>query len=168
MDSFYEQHLYDDFGEIAEAVQKELDEYSSLRKKNQNIESIEDMQKVLESMPELKRKSANVTKHVTLLGEISKLIEARVLTEVSRVEQEITAKDNKGEHLRSVLEILGKNFDKFDKLKLAIIFCIRYEAETAAINTIKKKLLEEGIPMVRKRSQEIRNYRKWLILLTMS
>ncbi len=113
------------------------------------------MQKVLESMPELKRKSANVSKHVTLLGEISKLVEERTLTEVSRVEQDITAKDNKGEQLRSTLDVLGRPFDKFDKLRLAIIFCIRYESETAAVNTIKKKLLEEGIQLVHKLTTSI-------------
>lgn len=58
------------------------------------------MQKVLDSIPELRQKGGNVSKHVTLTCELSKLVEERDLMEISKIEQEIACKDNKNEHFR--------------------------------------------------------------------
>jgi len=145
-DNFFANHLTEDFGQLAESVRKELEEYSSVRKDKQKIDSIEAMQAVLDSMPELKRKSANISKHVTLTGEISKLVGERKLMEISRLEQEIAAKENKNEHFKSLMEILSQSYDKFDKLKLVLLFSLRYEADTASIYMLKDKLKAQGIP----------------------
>ncbi len=106
------------------------------------------MQAILDSMPELKKKSVNISKHVTLTGEISKLVGERRLMDVSRLEQEISAKENKNEHYKGLMEILSQNYDKFDKLRLALLFCLRYEHDTASIYTIKEKLKGQGLPQV--------------------
>ena len=106
------------------------------------------MQAVLDSMPELKRKSANISKHVTLTGEISKLVGERRLMDISRLEQEIAAKENKNEHFKSLMEILSQPYDKFDKLKLVLLFSLKYEADTASIYMLKDKLKAQGIPQV--------------------
>jgi len=39
-DPFFAAHLNEDFGQIAEAVKRELEEYSSSRAQNQKIDSI--------------------------------------------------------------------------------------------------------------------------------
>ena len=117
-------------------------------KNKEVIVNKEAMQAVLDSMPELKRKSANISKHVTLTGEISKLVGERKLMEVSRLEQEIAAKENKNEHFKSLMEILSQSYDKFDKLKLVLLFSLRYEADTASIYMLKDKLKAQGIPQV--------------------
>lgn len=41
------------------------------------IDSLEDMAKAVENIPELKRISGNLSKHVTLSMEVSKLVEER-------------------------------------------------------------------------------------------
>lgn len=43
-------------------------------------------------------------------------------------------------------EILNKNFDKVDKLRLVILFALRYETDTASISSLVKKLRDSGIP----------------------
>ena len=139
--------MYGNFGEIAAAIKKELDEFSHNRE-TQNLESIEEMQKVMESLPEMKKTSANLTKHLNLISELSRIIKDRQLTEISRLEQQICVKDNKSDHLKDLFEILEKPFDKYDKLKLAIIFCIRYENDKTALANVKKKLMQEGLPLV--------------------
>lgn len=144
-DHFFADHMYEDFGDFAESVKKELDDYSSVRKKNEKIESLNDMQKVLDSIPELKKKSTNISKHVTLTSELSKLVTERNLIDISKLEQEMTVKDNKNEHFKGVMDLLGKPYDKFDKLKLAIIYCLRYEDDQPTITLVKSKLKEEGL-----------------------
>jgi len=129
-------------------VKKELEEYSSTRTKNQKIDSIEAMQAVLDSMPELKRKSVNISKHVTLTGEISKLVGERQLMDVSRLEQEIAAKESKAEHFKALMELLSQNYDKFDKLRLVLLFSLRYEHDTQSVYMLKEKLRGQGLPQV--------------------
>ncbi len=51
----------------------------SLNRKNKvKIENLEDMQRALDSLPELKQQSNNIQKHVTLTCEISKIVDDRV------------------------------------------------------------------------------------------
>ncbi len=148
MDPFFEEHLYDDFGEIAEAVKIELQEYTALKEQNKNIESIEQMQRVLESMPEIKRKANNIGKHVNLVSEMSKLVSDRHLIDFSRVEQEMTVKESKTEHYKAVMELLMSEHDNYDKLRLALIYAIRYESDSQGIQNIKKGLESSGVSKV--------------------
>ena len=106
------------------------------------------MQAVLDSMPELKRKSVNISKHVTLTGEISKLVGERQLMDVSRLEQEIAAKESKAEHFKALMELLSQNYDKFDKLRLVLLFSLRYEHDTQSVYMLKEKLKGQGLPQV--------------------
>lgn len=106
------------------------------------------MQAVLDSMPELKRKSTNISKHVTLTGEISKLVGERKLMDVSRLEQDISAQDNKNDQFKALMEILSRDYDKFDKLRLVLLFSLRYEADTASLYMLKDKLKQQGLPQV--------------------
>jgi len=145
-DNFFEQNFAEDFGQLAESVRRELEEYTSVRQQSEQIDSIEKMQAILDSMPELKRKSANISKHVTLTGEISKLVTERALMEISKLEQEISAKDNKSDHFKQVMRILGQTYDKFDKLRLVLLFALKYETDSASIFMLKDKLKDQGLP----------------------
>ena len=111
--------MYADFGVLANNTNLALNEYSEYKKKHEKIETLgklikktwkniynnawtklEQMQRVLDSIPELRQKSGNVSKHVTLTCELSKLVEERDLMEISKIEQEIACKDNNNEHFR--------------------------------------------------------------------
>lgn len=78
--------MYENFGELAEGIKKEIEEYSASHKSASNITSLEEMQKIIDSMPEMKSRSNNVNKHVSLMNEISKLITERGLTDSSAIE----------------------------------------------------------------------------------
>jgi len=45
--------MFGNFGEVAEAVKDFIDSYSSSKKKDFKINSLEDMQSALDKMPEL-------------------------------------------------------------------------------------------------------------------
>ena len=64
-----------------------VDEFQVASKSNQKISTIADMQRFVENYPEFRAKSGNVSKHVTLMGELSRLIDERHLMQVSQVEQ---------------------------------------------------------------------------------
>jgi len=109
------------------------------------IETLDDMQRILDSIPELTRQSGNLTKHVTLSCEISTLVGESNLIDVSRVEQEMSCKDNKSAHFGMVLDILNKDYERLDKLKLVIIYALRYEEDAQGIQKLKDRLRSDPV-----------------------
>jgi len=55
-----------------------IDSITSNKKNTIKIENLEDMQRALDALPELKQHSSNVQKHVTLTCEISRIVDERV------------------------------------------------------------------------------------------
>ena len=74
-------------GDLGVAIKGMVDDFQVASKSNQKISTIADMQRFVENYPEFRAKSGNVSKHVTLLGELSRLIDERHLMQVSQVEQ---------------------------------------------------------------------------------
>jgi vacuolar protein sorting-associated protein 45 len=52
------------------------------------------MKRFIEEYPEFRKLSGNVSKHVTLVGELSRKVGAENLLEVSEVEQSLACNDN--------------------------------------------------------------------------
>ena len=77
-------------GDLGVAIKGMVDEFQAASKSNQKIQTIADMQRFVENYPEFRAKSGNVSKHVTLMGEMSRLIDERHLMKVSQVEQATT------------------------------------------------------------------------------
>lgn len=74
-------------GDLGVAIKSMVDEFQLSSKSNQNIQSIADMQRFLENYPEFRAKSGNVSKHVTLMSELGRIIDERRLMQVSQLEQ---------------------------------------------------------------------------------
>ena len=127
-DKFYEENIYQNFGELAINIQTYVDHYQQARQRTSKIESIEDMKKFIEGYPEFSQMAGNVSKHVTLTSELDNTIKGRSLLEVSEVEQDIACSENRSEHFRQVTEVLrNPNFNNLDKIKLVILYALRYE-----------------------------------------
>ncbi|KAK3260768.1 vacuolar protein sorting-associated protein 45 [Cymbomonas tetramitiformis] len=88
-DEFFKEHVHANYGDLGLAVKAMVDEFQLTSKSNQNISSIEDMQRFVENYPEFRAKSGNVSKHVAVLSELNRLIDARQLMQVSCTEQEL-------------------------------------------------------------------------------
>ena len=59
----------------------------SLAHSPEAINSISDMKKFVEEYPEFRKLGGNVSKHVALVGELSRLVEKHKLLDVGEVEQ---------------------------------------------------------------------------------
>jgi hypothetical protein len=64
------------------------------------IETVADMKRFVEEYPEFRRLGGNVTKHVTLVGELSRLVERDDLLAVSEVEQSLASQESHQADLR--------------------------------------------------------------------
>jgi vacuolar protein sorting-associated protein 45 len=58
------------------------------------------LDRFVEEYPELKKVGSNVNKHVTLVGELSRLVEERKLLEISELEQSLASNESHASDLR--------------------------------------------------------------------
>ena len=64
------------------------------------MESIADMKQFVEEYPEFRKLSSNVTKHVSLVGELSRRVGEDNLLDVSELEQSLACNDNHSNDLK--------------------------------------------------------------------
>ncbi|KAK6902765.1 hypothetical protein I203_108024 [Kwoniella mangroviensis CBS 8507] len=147
-DPFYSQNLFANFGDLGASISSYVTEYqqrnstlnpgTSAANSSNRIETVADMKRFIEEYPEFKKLSGNVTKHVTLVGELSKIVERDGLLEISEVEQSLASVESHASDLRSVQTLISSPKTRpANKLRLAILYALRYQ-----------KLIGNQIPQV--------------------
>eukprot|EP00298_Acanthocystis_sp_HF-20_P022499 c30459_g1_i1.p1 GENE.c30459_g1_i1~~c30459_g1_i1.p1 ORF type:complete len:583 (+),score=208.00 c30459_g1_i1:32-1750(+) len=127
-DDFFSNNFLTNFGDLGINIKELVDQYQSKHQSHQNIESIADMQRFVENYPEFRKLSGNVSKHVTVMGELSRLIEVGKLMECSELEQELACGDNHGESVRLMQSLLSdQSVSIQNKLRLVMLYALRYE-----------------------------------------
>jgi hypothetical protein len=77
-----------------------VEQYQVKTQTNMNIESITDMKRFVEDYPEFRKLSGNVSKHVTLVGELSRRVGEDNLLDVSELEQSLACNENHSNDLK--------------------------------------------------------------------
>lgn len=127
-DAFYANNIFMNYGEIGQNIKKLMDKFQETAKSHQKIESIADMKNFVDQYPQFKKLSGNVTKHVTVVGELSSMVNKYHLLDISEIEQEITSQNDHSSHLQSIRKLI--NNDKVrptDLVKLVILYTLRYQ-----------------------------------------
>ena len=93
-DPFFKKNMYLNFGDLGGNIKEYVEQYQSKTKSNAAIESIADMKRFVEDFPEFRKLSGNVSKHVTLVGELSRRVGADGLLDVSELEQSLVCNDS--------------------------------------------------------------------------
>eukprot|EP00922_Rhytidocystis_sp_ex-Travisia-forbesii_P072572 GHVS01108190.1.p1 GENE.GHVS01108190.1~~GHVS01108190.1.p1 ORF type:complete len:468 (+),score=86.50 GHVS01108190.1:1047-2450(+) len=144
-DTFYMENLMANFGELGISVKQYVDMYQQESKTKAQVESIEDMQKFVDQYPEFRKLSGNVSKHVGVIHELSRLVERDGLLEVSSVEQELACHSDREEHARAVMATLtSQRIPPMEKLRLVLLFALRYEHD-ASLREQKEQLRKSGV-----------------------
>ncbi len=127
-DNFFKENMYANYGDLGLAIKKLVDDFQTVSKINKQINSIEDMQKFVESFPEFRQHSGNVSKHVALMSELSQIINERSLMGVSQVEQEVACGSDQVFAYNSIMQQLSDPQVKpVECFKLVLLFALRYE-----------------------------------------
>ncbi|KAI5801726.1 Sec1-like protein [Peziza echinospora] len=126
-DPFFKTNMYLNFGDLGGNIKSYVDTYQQKTKSNMNIESIADMKRFVEEYPEFRRLSGNVSKHVTLVGELSKRVETDNLLEVSELEQSLACNDTHATDLKTLQKLLSSSDVPPDnKIRLVALYALRY------------------------------------------
>ena len=99
-DPFFKKNMYMNFGDLGGNIKEYVEQYQSKTKSTASIESIADMKRFVEEFPEFRKLSGNVSKHVTLVGELSRRVGEDSLLDVSELEQSLACNDNHASDLK--------------------------------------------------------------------
>ncbi|KAK2867829.1 hypothetical protein FQN49_003427 [Arthroderma sp. PD_2] len=129
-DPFFKKNMYQNFGDLGGNIKEYVEQYQSRTKTNMSIESISDMKRFVEDYPEFRKLSGNVSKHVALVGELSRNVGEHDLLNVSELEQSLACNDNHANDLKSLQRFIQSPTVTVDnKLRLVALYAIRYEKQ---------------------------------------
>ncbi|KAL4776177.1 Sec1-like protein [Aspergillus nidulans var. acristatus] len=129
-DPFFKKNMFQNFGDLGQNIKEYVEQYQVKTKNTMNIESIADMKRFVEDYPEFRKLSGNVSKHVTLVGELSRRVGEENLLDVSELEQSLACNDNHNSDLKTLQRIIqSPTVPPENKLRLVALYAIRYEKQ---------------------------------------
>ncbi|KAF8411675.1 hypothetical protein HHK36_004233 [Tetracentron sinense] len=130
-DAFFKANMYENFGDLGMNIKRMVDEFQQIAKSNQNIQTIEDMAKFVDNYPEYRKMHGNVSKHVMMVTEMSKIVEERKLMLVSETEQELACNGGQVAAFEAVMNLLNnESVTDIDRLRLVMLYALRYEKDS--------------------------------------
>ncbi|KAM3825097.1 vacuolar protein sorting-associated protein 45 isoform 2-T2 [Vipera latastei] len=132
-DEFYASNMYLNFAEIGSNIKNLMEDFQRKKpKEQQKLESIADMKAFVENYPQFKKMSGTVSKHVTVVGELSRLVSERNLLEVSEAEQELSCQNDHSRALQSIRRLLqNPRVTELDAVRLVMLYALRYERHSS-------------------------------------
>jgi hypothetical protein len=105
-DPFFQAHYLATFGDLGTSLKDYVQSYQSryAAQAPSSINSISDMKRFVEEYPEFRKLGGNVSKHVALVGELSRLVGRDKLLEVGEVEQGLATSSGADIKVRQAIE----------------------------------------------------------------
>ncbi|CEQ43044.1 SPOSA6832_04937, partial [Sporobolomyces salmonicolor] len=121
-DPFFAKTLYDNFGDLGAHLSSYVSHYSTRSASSQasKIETVADMKRFIDEYPEFRKLGSNVSKHVALVGELSRLVNVRHLLQVSD-------RPSRSPAQAVQTAISSPEIPPEAKLRLAILYALRYQ-----------------------------------------
>lgn len=130
-DAFFKSNMYENFGDLGLNIKQMVDDFQQIAKSNQNILTIDEMAKFVNNYPEYRKMHGNVSKHVTMVTEMSRIVEERKLMVVSQTEQELACNSGQAAAYEAVNNLLNnESMSDIDCLRLVMLYALRYEKES--------------------------------------
>ncbi|SOV09059.1 probable vacuolar protein sorting protein VpsB [Ustilago sp. UG-2017a] len=147
-DPFFSANLYDNFGDLGASIKKYVLEYQSRTASNATIDTVADMKRFVEEYPEFRKLGGNVSKHVALLGQLSRRVEKDSLLEISELEQSLASVESHAADLKAVqAKIESSKIPHDAKIRVAILYALRYQKlPSNQIQKVVQDLLQAGVP----------------------
>lgn len=126
-DPFFAKNMFLNFGDLGQNAKDYVENFASKQADGKKLDSIEDMKRFVEEYPEFRRLSGNVTKHVTLVGELSRRVGTDSLLDVSELEQSLACNDNHTQDVKTLQSLIqNPAIPASNKLRLVAIYALRY------------------------------------------
>ena len=163
-DPFFQTHYLSTFGDLGQSLKDYVQQYQakSAATSPSSINSIADMKRFVEEYPEFRKLGGNVSKHVALVGELSRLVGKDKLLEVGEIEQGLATSAGADYRVSNGfdLAVVGSDFlvqeaqkvimdnaiTSRNKLRIVMLYALRYQkTQTNNIAHLINLLLENGV-----------------------
>ncbi|KAI6114429.1 Sec1-like protein [Pisolithus sp. B1] len=146
-DPFFQAHHLATFGDLGTSLKNYVQSYQSrsLAQSPSTINSISDMKRFVEEYPEFRKLGGNVSKHVALVGELSRLVDRDRLLDAGEIEQGLAT--SSGCDFKTVQALVTNNaVPAWNKLRVVILYALRYQkSQTSNIVSLINLLLANGV-----------------------
>ncbi|KKF92935.1 Vacuolar protein sorting-associated protein 45 [Ceratocystis platani] len=151
-DPFFKKNMYLNFGDLGSNIKDYVEQYQSKTKSNADLNSIDDMKRFIEEYPEFRKLAGNVSKHVTLVSELSRRVGAENMLEVSELEQSLACNDNHNSSLRGIQGLIpNPKISAEAKVALVGLYALRYgKSPNSALPMLVDLLVAAGGVIPRK------------------
>eukprot|EP01046_Picozoa_sp_COSAG06_P043384 COSAG06_NODE_5675_length_3328_cov_1.668938_2_plen_393_part_00 len=152
-DEFFRANMYANFGDLGENMKALVEEFGEKTRTAQDIQTIDDMKRVVAAFPEFRAMGTNVEKHVAVVGELSRMVSEKNLMKISELEQDLACGTEKMATAYKALSEVVKDprTRPAEQLRLALLFTLRYEYELEdddagadTLDSLKDLLLGHG------------------------
>jgi vacuolar protein sorting-associated protein 45 len=153
-DPFFKKNMFLNFGDLGGNIKDYVEQYQSKTKNNANIESINDMKRFIEEYPEFRKLSGNVSKHVTLVSELSRRVGAENLLEASELEQSLACNDHHARDMSNIQALIRSPMVSSDnKICLVALYALRYSRHPSSALPMLTDLLAAAGGVSSRRAQ---------------
>lgn len=158
--------MYSNYGEICVKIKELMEDFQKRSQSTTKVETIADMKAFVENYPQFKKMSGTVAKHVTLVGELSRLVATHNIMEVSEAEQQLACQEDHSEIVQVILKFQFLNFITIfyilkmkkiknlikdtrvktsDILRLVCLYSLRYDKSTTTeLTSLRELLIRRG------------------------
>lgn len=145
-DEFFRSNMHSNFGDVGMAVKRLVDRVSSEHKQVRDFNSLDDIAQFVENLPDATTQQSITAKHVAIMSALSQEVEHRALMTVSGVEQDLCCQSSSvSGHFDSVAILLrNPSISHFDKMRLVVLYALRYEEEAPKQTSSLFSLLEDA------------------------
>jgi vacuolar protein sorting-associated protein 45 len=146
-DTFYRDNMFKNFGEIGDSIKRMVEEFQERSKKNAKLDSIQDMKAFVESYPEFRAMSGSVSKHVSVVGEISRQVDAYNIFDLSAAEQEIACQSDHRGILDQMDQLFGDAKVRHEDLvRITMLYALRYgQAKDSELDTFVTRMIDMDV-----------------------
>lgn len=148
-DDFYKQIMYNNYGEVGLSVKDMVDKFAAASAQHKQVTSLDDMRRFILEHSDFSRAQGNVTKHVNIVTQLSEVVGARHLMDVSTLEQELS---NPASSLTAaaayddVVEVLhNPGISTKDRVRLVMLYALRFEGDTQRVSGLMVALSQLGL-----------------------
>lgn len=159
-DEFYNENMYMNFGEIGDSIRELVATFQAKTKSHEKMESISDMKDFIENYPQFKAMSGSVSKHVAVVGELSRQGDVNDLFGVSEAEQELVAQSNHAQSVQQIKDLLASpKVQEKDRLRLVMLYALRYaDNSNSALGSFLQSLESSGVQNAKQKIKDLMAY----------
>ena len=148
-DAFLDKNWNKNFGEFSTDLSADMERMYKEKNIGVRTDSLEEMQKALEKLPDLSKETAKLRKHSSIIKALADFVTVHDIYTVSQVQQDIITENNKQQQLKDLLQVfLKKDVRAIDKLKLAMIYCLKYSDDPERVSGIQRAAQAQNLPVV--------------------